>query len=283
MLARDVAIKTLWVSPGPDGVPEAEASVAAGRLQHAHILAVHDAFYGPPLDDGRLPLHLVMPYVPGRTLRALITRPDPADPPLDLRRKVELIIQVGEAIRYAHRKGLSHRDVKSDNILISEEGSALLIDWGIAAPAAEGFGWAFSPRWGGTFLVMAPEVVDGKVLASFQADVYGVGVLLFEVLEGCHVPRKSRHSDRPKSGPCQLRRARTPSAPGRRWARRPSALPQAPRREAGVLLEGILSGSCVRAEALGVMLRCAPAGARGARPAARPGSASRGPGAGARG
>jgi len=185
VMTRDVAIKTLWISPGPDGVPEAEASIAAGRLQHPNILAVHDAFYGPPLHDGRVPLHLVMPYVAGRTLRDLVSRPDPADPPLDLRRRVKLLIQVGEAIRHAHQKGLAHRDVKSDNILVSESGDALLIDWGIAAPAARGFGWAFSPRWGGgTLLVMAPEVLDGKVLASFQADVYGVGVLLYEVLEG---------------------------------------------------------------------------------------------------
>ncbi|MGE5926301.1 MAG: serine/threonine-protein kinase, partial [Gemmatimonadota bacterium] len=127
---RPVAIKVL--------LPELAAAIGAdrfereirtvARLQHAHILPLFDSGG----DSGTL--FFVMPYVEGESLRDRLER----EGPLGLGTAAAIVRQVGDALDYAHARGVVHRDVKPENILLSG-GQALLADVGIArAPARPG-------------------------------------------------------------------------------------------------------------------------------------------------
>src|SRR5919108_5874757 len=97
------------------------------RLQHPHILALLDS--GATDEAPRRPFY-VMPYVEGETLRERLTR----DGPLPVPEALRLVRETGEALHYAHTQGLIHRDVKPENILLSQ-GHALVADFGIARAA----------------------------------------------------------------------------------------------------------------------------------------------------
>ena len=206
---RKVAVKTLHDVPDASKVLQrllSEETLAASRLQHPHILTVLDAFRS----QDRQRIHLVTPYVAGRTLKALVrdsVRGTARDAETGLRNVlqdrvlVDIVIDICEALSHAHVQGLAHRDIKSENVLVVESPGGVpttcyLIDWGLASPVvevnADPSGWSLPARRGGTATAMAPEVGRGDVVASLHADVYSVGVLIYEVLEGRRPKRGSR-------------------------------------------------------------------------------------------
>ena len=162
---------------------------ALAKLGHPNVVTVFDFGAAPPGDDGRDgPFYLVMEFVDGPDLRATLNgdpRPSPAE-------TLAIARQVCAALDYAHGRGVVHRDVKPENVLLSRDGPVKIADFGLAKLAgAEGASAADAPttltRAGqvmGTPQYMAPEQLTGGAAVDHRADLYAVGVLLYELLTG---------------------------------------------------------------------------------------------------
>jgi eukaryotic-like serine/threonine-protein kinase len=148
------------------------------RLQHPHILALLDS---ATTEEASPRPFYVMPYVEGESLRERLTREGPLPVPEALR----LVREAGEALHYAHGQGLIHRDVKPENILLSQ-GHALVADFGIARAAGVAAGERLT-QVGigmGTPAYMSPEQVEGNRDVDGRADQYSLACVLYELLAG---------------------------------------------------------------------------------------------------
>ncbi len=176
-LKRDVAVKVMLPSLVADPTFcqrfEREAQSVA-NLRHPTILTVHD--YGET-ETGQL--YLVVEYVPEGTLR------DRLQGPMSLERVIDIVAQVAEALDYAHQQGVIHRDVKPNNILLTQDGRPLLADFGLAKPIESDRRLTASGMMMGTPDYVAPEQAQGFDIDG-RADVYALGVMLFEMLAGRH-------------------------------------------------------------------------------------------------
>jgi serine/threonine-protein kinase len=148
-----------------------EAQVAA-RLDHPHILPVLDVGEHAGMN------YIVMPYVDGGTLERRLR----ANPPPERDWALGIILQVCQALAYAHRQRVVHRDVKPSNILLQADGSAMLGDFGVAR-AAEAPALTAAGRVVGTAEYMAPEQGLGLPV-DYRADMYATGIILYRVLTG---------------------------------------------------------------------------------------------------
>ena len=183
-LQRDVAIKVMSPALAADATFrqrfEREAQSIA-RLRHPNILTVHD--YGET-EDGRP--YLVIDYVEGGTLRdRLVASQQTGEDQLPLEEAIELVAQVADALDYAHRQGVVHRDVKPNNILLGHDGRPLLADFGLAKPIPGDRRLTNAGMLLGTPDYMAPEQAQ-EAEVDGRADIYALGVVLFEVLAGQH-------------------------------------------------------------------------------------------------
>src|SRR5712691_1159713 len=173
---RQVAVKVLR--------PELTAALGAGRFtreietvaqfQHPHIL--------PLLDSGEAGgfLYYVMPYVEGESLRDRLARHGE----LPIHDAVKILIEVADALAYAHAHGVVHRDIKPDNVLLSGR-HALVMDFGVAKALSEATGRRQLTTAGialGTPAYMAPEQAAADPHVDNRADIYAVGVLGYEML-----------------------------------------------------------------------------------------------------
>ena len=157
---------------------------AAAAIQHPHIAAVYDVDEA----DGRT--FIAMEYVPGESLRKAIESGK-----LDFRRSFELGFQIADGLAKAHERGVVHRDVKPDNVLITEDGYAKIIDFGLAkllepiVPSTEDSGdteTKLKTRDGlvmGTVSYMSPEQARGETIDA-RSDIFSFGVLLYEMVSG---------------------------------------------------------------------------------------------------
>jgi len=176
-LDRACAVKVMHPGLGDDEefaarfVREARS---AARLDHPNVVAVFDQ----GADDDIV--FLVMEHVAGHTLRDVIRKESPMAPS----RALALAEPVLSALAHAHRAGLIHRDVKPENVLIADDGRVKVADFGLAkAVSADTQHTATGGVLIGTVSYLAPElVVDGR--SDARADVYAVGVLLYELLTG---------------------------------------------------------------------------------------------------
>ncbi len=151
-----------------------EIQVAAG-LQHPHIVPILRAGQADDL------LYYTMPFIDGESLRARLARQRQV-PPLEAAR---ILRDVADALSYAHRHGVTHRDVKPDNILLAE-GHASVTDFGVAR-ALDASGGPTLTATGiaiGTPLYMAPEQAAGDPQADHRVDLYALGVVAYEMLVG---------------------------------------------------------------------------------------------------
>ncbi|MFE6859356.1 protein kinase [Nocardia sp. NPDC057668] len=172
---RTVAIKVLPERLAHDPVYRQRfqrESRAAARLREAHVIPIHD--YGEI--EGRL--FIDMRLVDGEDLRDLLDRAGPGSP----ERAVGIVEQLAAALDAAHADGLLHRDVKPDNILLTRDGFAYLVDFGIAQSAGDE-GLTTDGAAVGSFRYMAPERFSARDFTP-AADIYGVACVLFECLTG---------------------------------------------------------------------------------------------------
>jgi len=179
---RQVALKVLRpalaVSMGADRFRR-EITTAA-RLNHPHILTVHDSGETP---EGLL--WYSMPYVRGESLRDRLKR----DGRLPLEEALRITSEAGRALDYAHREGVIHRDIKPENILLTLDGDTLVADFGIAralgGPAESRLTQAGLAL--GTPAYMAPEQATGDRSVDARTDQYSLAIVCYEMLTG-HPP-----------------------------------------------------------------------------------------------
>lgn len=184
-LGREVAIKIMneGLGDADDFAARFDAEArAAAHLSHPHVVSVFDQ----GVDDGRP--YIVMEYVKGCTLRNLITRESPMDPQTAL----DLLEPVVSALAAAHTAGIVHRDVKPENVLISERGEVKVADFGLARAITANSHAATTGLVMGTVSYIAPELVT-KGRADARSDVYSLGIVLYEMLTG----RKPHTGDQP--------------------------------------------------------------------------------------
>jgi eukaryotic-like serine/threonine-protein kinase len=174
---RQVALKVMKPEVGASLGSERfqrEIDIAA-KLAHPHILPLYDSGEVAGLH------YLVMPYVEGESLRDRLQR----DGSLRLDEAVRITGEIAGALEYAHARGLIHRDIKPENILF-QSGHAAVTDFGIARAMSEGDETRLT-RTGvavGTVAYMSPEQAAGDTDLDARTDVYALGCVLYEMLEG---------------------------------------------------------------------------------------------------
>jgi tRNA A-37 threonylcarbamoyl transferase component Bud32 len=178
-LDRLVAVKILPAEWGRDPAFAerfAREARALARLNHAHIVGVHD--FG---EAGGL-FYLVMEYVDGVNLRHLLQGGR-----LQPQQALALVPQICAALHYAHEQGVVHRDIKPENILVDRRGAVKIADFGLAKltrrSAAE-FTLTGSQQVMGTLDYMAPEQRATPQEVDHRADIYSLGVVFYEMLTG---------------------------------------------------------------------------------------------------
>lgn len=153
-----------------------EAKIAT-RIRHPNLVAVHDA----GLDEDTGLYYIVMDWVSGGDLRQAIAFAGHFDPD----RAVEVVMQVASALEAAHRFQVVHRDIKPENIMIQPDGLVKLVDLGIAK--AENITDSLSTTSEsvfGTPAYVAPEQAVDAASVDIRADIYSLGVVLFEMITG---------------------------------------------------------------------------------------------------
>lgn len=173
LLDREVALKVVRPdrAAGPNAAQRlaAEARVTAS-LDHPSIVAVHDI---GAAKDGT-PFY-IMRLVRGRSLSEEITSRQTLEERLGLLRAV---LTATEALAYAHHRGVVHRDIKPDNVMLGEFGEVQVMDWGLAVPSGH-----VDPGPVGTQAYSSPEQTRGEPVQS-SADVWSLGILLLELVLG---------------------------------------------------------------------------------------------------
>ena len=174
-LDREVALKVMHAELARDEefvrrfIGEAK-SVA--RLSHQNVVAVYDQGADGPF------LYLAMEYVPGRTLKEVLRDSGPLSPATAL----EIMTGVLDGLAAAHASGIVHRDVKPENVLLTNDGRIKVADFGLAR-AQSAAGHTRAGLLIGTVAYVPPEQVTGGSTGP-RGDVYSAGVMLFEMLTG---------------------------------------------------------------------------------------------------
>lgn len=173
-IGRPVAIKVLTAAAeDPDLLLRfyREAKYT-GSLHHQNIVTVYELGHQDSVP------YLVMEYLEGVSLEAMIA----SGRPMPVAEKLGIILQVCNGLTYAHKHGLVHRDIKPANIVILEDGTPKIVDFGIAL-----LGGSRLTRTGhvvGSLNYMSPEQLSGNVEVDARTDVYSTGVVLFQMLTG---------------------------------------------------------------------------------------------------
>jgi serine/threonine-protein kinase len=208
---------------------------AAGRLTEPHVVPIHD--YGEINDQ----LYLDMRLIDGANLAAVLKRTGPMSPP----RAVAIVRQVAAALDAAHAAGITHRDVKPENILLTGDDFAYLVDFGIARAGTDP-GLTQAGMAMGTCKYMAPERF-GRSEVTYRSDIYSLACVLDECLTGTppfHADSIERlvhaHMMEPAPRPSQLRPGRVPAALDQVVAKGMAKNPEDRYRSAGDLANAAL-------------------------------------------
>jgi serine/threonine-protein kinase len=174
---RPVALKVLHPdlarTLGPERFQREIKLVA--RLQHPHILTVHDS------GEAAGQLWFTMPFVEGESLRDRLRR----ERQLSVEAAIRIATEAARALEYAHRHGVIHRDIKPENLLLTSDGSTLVADFGIARALAGADDRLTETGMAvGTPAYMSPEQAAGDKAVDARTDVYSLGAVLYETLAG---------------------------------------------------------------------------------------------------
>jgi serine/threonine-protein kinase len=173
-LEREAAVKTLT----GEGLLEEEnlkrfqiEAKAAARLQHPNIVTVYE------LGEDRGVPFIAMELLPGADLEALLRSGEP----LALSERIEIVVQVCRGLAFAHEHKVVHRDMKPSNIRLLDDGTAKIMDFGIAKLGSTNV--TRSGMMVGTMNYMSPEQIRGQPLDG-RCDIFAVGVILYQLLTG---------------------------------------------------------------------------------------------------
>jgi serine/threonine protein kinase len=178
VIGRMVAIKTIRVNAGGDEEDTQEfrerfvrEAQTAGILSHPNIVTIHDIGEDPETQVS----FIAMEYIEGKNLKMLLgeRKKFPYD------QVSQIVAEVAEALDYAHRKGIIHRDVKPANIIITTDGKVKITDFGIAKIASSNL--TTTGQFLGTPNYMSPEQVSGSPVDG-RSDLFSLGVVLYELL-----------------------------------------------------------------------------------------------------
>ena len=174
LLGREVAVKVLHHHFAEDQEFverfRREASSAAA-LSHPNIVAIFDR------GEWNGTYYIAMEYVAGRSLKTIVREEGPLDPAA----AIDIVVQILRAARFAHRRGVIHRDLKPHNVIIDDEGRARVTDFGIARAGASDMTLTGSIM--GTAQYLSPEQAQGLAVSA-ASDLYSIGVILYELLTG---------------------------------------------------------------------------------------------------
>ena len=191
-LDREVAVKVMHDNLARDATFVSRfrrEARSAARLSHPHVVAVYDQGEDDSTGTAGSPtMFLAMEYVPGRTLRDVLT----AEGPLTPRAALDLFDPILQAIAAAHDAGLIHRDVKPENVILREDGVVKVADFGLARAVMAATTTNASGTLLGTVAYLSPEQVE-RGIADARSDVYAAGLVLYEMLTG----RKAFDGDSP--------------------------------------------------------------------------------------
>lgn len=175
VLGREVAMKFL-----PPAQARLETSRqrflrearAASSLAHPGIATVFDVgeHEGDP--------YIAMQLVPGRTVRECLKQQ-----PYSPAEAVRLALEAARVLEYSHANGIVHRDVSASNLMVTNEGRVVVLDFGVALRSADSTRLSRTGELVGTLGYMAPEILHGED-ASVQSDVFSLGVVLYQMLTG---------------------------------------------------------------------------------------------------
>jgi beta-lactam-binding protein with PASTA domain/predicted Ser/Thr protein kinase len=147
-----------------------EASSAAG-LSHPNIVGIFDR------GEWNGTYYIAMEYVPGRSLKTVVREQGALEPAT----AIDIVTQILRAARFAHKRGVIHRDLKPHNVILDEEGRARVTDFGIARAGASEMTLTGSIM--GTAQYLSPEQAQGHTVSG-RSDLYAVGIILYELLTG---------------------------------------------------------------------------------------------------
>jgi serine/threonine protein kinase len=180
-LERPIAIKILTDRSDPVLRRFLREAQSMARLNHRNVVAVYDAGQADGLS------YIIMELVSGRTLAQI-----PADH-LTMHVAIRYFIDLLEALAYAHEQSIIHRDVKPTNVMVTDDGTIKVMDFGLSRRTSELSSETNAGEIVGTIAYLAPERFLGKV-ADARSDLYSVGVVMYEVFTG-RVPFKSPTDD----------------------------------------------------------------------------------------
>lgn len=184
ILKRSVAVKLLRLDMRDDPTAvrrfQGEA-MSLTELTDPHIVMIYDIGE----EDGNQ--YLVMEYVKGMDLKQYIKQ----EYPFSLTRVLEIMQQILQAVGDAHQHGIIHRDLKPQNILIDQEGNVKITDFGIALAVSSSTLTKTNTVMGSVHYI-SPEQARGSIVTK-QADIYSLGIILFEMLTG-HVPYRGENA-----------------------------------------------------------------------------------------
>ncbi|HTO88643.1 MAG TPA: protein kinase [Thermoanaerobaculia bacterium] len=195
-LGREVAVKVLSQEFASDADRrkrfEQEAR-SASALNHPSIVTIHE------IGSADSTFFIAMELVEGRTLREVL-----GDGPLPIRRLLDLAVQMAEGLAKAHGAGIVHRDLKPENVMVTRDGNAKILDFGLAKllkPQPEGttnVPTAVSETQAGTILgtvgYMSPEQASGKPI-DYRSDQFALGSILYEMASGKRAFQRDTHAE----------------------------------------------------------------------------------------